>query len=191
MRVFIGVELADGVKRAAGDAAESLRERLGAAHVHLDARWVSPEHHHITLWFIGEVDPPTHEAIVGALRPPFAVPAFTLEIGGLGAFPPRGKPRVLWLGVRVGGESLAALYRELARRLEPLGFAPEMRPYSAHLTIARVKDVPRAAVERLHRALASSDPSAGACTIAAVTLFRSRLSPRGAHYEPLLRVPLS
>lgn len=191
MRLFIGVDLPERVKRAAGEAADALRTRLRAARMGVEARWIAPENHHLTLWFIGEVDDARREAIVTAIDRSYAVRAFTLRLGGLGAFPPHGAPRVLWLGVAEGLDSLTAVYRELAGRLAPLGYAPENRPYSAHLTIARVKDVRRSDVDRLRHVLSSAEAPVESCTIGAVTLFRSRLSPTGARYEPLLRVPLS
>jgi len=80
---------------------------------------------------------------------------------------------------------MIALYNELAARLGPLGLQPERRPYSAHLTIARIKAWPHR-TKRLEGVVAD----AGRCRISAVTVFRSRLSPKGASYDPLLRVPL-
>jgi 2'-5' RNA ligase len=102
-------------------------------------------------------------------------------------FPPHGDPRVFWIGVGAGGDSMIALYNELAARLKPLGFEPERRPYSAHLTIARVKACQSRKVRDVVRDLAAD---AGRCRVHAVTVFRSRLSPKGASYEPLLRVAL-
>ena len=86
---------------------------------------------------------------------------------------------------------MAALYQEIAVRLAPLGFVPERRAYTAHLTISRVKEAGRGSSRILREQLADIPADCGTCRIAAVTLFRSRLSPRGAAYEPLLRVPLS
>lgn len=184
MRLFIGVELSDHVKRRAAEIADALRETLGPrAH----ARWIPAENLHITLWFIGEVDDERGAAITNALNRPFGVAPFDLELRGAGAFPPSGPPRVFWIGAGRGGESMLALYSDLAARLKPLGFEPERRAYSAHLTIARVKD---ARSRDVRSVLKRIDADAGSCRIAAVTLFRSRLSPKGASYEPLVRVPL-
>jgi 2'-5' RNA ligase len=85
---------------------------------------------------------------------------------------------------------LASLYGELSTRLPALGFQPEKRPYSPHLTVARFKDVVRADANAIRRAVAQTPAEVGACPIGSVTLFRSRLSPKGSQYEPLLRVPL-
>ena len=162
--------------------ADALRETLGRR---VTARWVPPDNLHITLWFIGEVSDDRTAGIIDAVNAPFATRTFELELRGAGVFPPHGPPRVLWIGVAEGQHSMIALYNELAARLQPLGFQPERRAYSAHLTIARIKAWPHRA-KRLEGVVAD----AGRCRISAVTVFRSRLSPKGASYEPLLRVPL-
>lgn len=191
MRLFVGVELDDTSRAAAAKAADALQRRLGRVAPRLDARWVAAPNLHITVWFIGEVDEPRVASIEAALAPPFGVAAFDLSIAGFGAFPPAGTPRVFWLGVREGAEQMAALYRETAARFVPLGFEAERRAYTAHLTVARVKDAPRGSVRAIREALAAVPAKCGSSRVSAVTLFRSRLSPKGATYEPRLRVPLS
>ena len=130
--------------------------------------------------------------VLDALGSPLRTPAFHLEVSGFGAFPPSGSPRVLWLGVTAGLRELAAAHAEIGSRLEPLGFAPEGRAYSAHLTVARIK-TPFEARERrlLHDALHATSAEAGACRVESLTVYKSRTAPKGAVYEPLLRVPLS
>jgi RNA 2',3'-cyclic 3'-phosphodiesterase len=188
MRLFVGVELDDRVRSAAGEVAESLKRALGRR---VDARWIASENLHITLWFLGEVEQSRVENVTRALDTPFREAGFDLEINGAGVFPPSGAPRVLWLGVSAGADALTRLNEELATRLPPLGFEPERRPYSAHLTIARIKDVPRGASYReIRDAIGKETARAGRCRIGAITLFRSRLSPKGASYEAVLRVPL-
>jgi 2'-5' RNA ligase len=121
-----------------------------------------------------------------------STPAFELHLAGFGAFPPAGSPRVLWLGVTEGVAELARAHTEVGERLAPWGFAPEGRAYSAHLTIARLKDPPRGATRlALRHAVAAESCDAGRCRVDALTVFRSRTSPHGASYEALLRVPLS
>jgi 2'-5' RNA ligase len=184
MRLFIGAELDDHVKSRVADIAASLRETLGRR---VTARWIAPENFHITLWFIGETAGDRASAIAEAIDAPFGTHSFDLALAGAGAFPPHGAPRVFWIGVTDGQEPLRTLYRELAIRLQPLGFEAERRAYSAHLTIARVKDVHGRDVRNVLRGYQADG---GRCRINAVTLFRSRLSPKGAAYEPILRVPL-
>ena len=83
------------------------------------------------------------------------------------------------------------LYGCIESRLVPLGFEAERRQYTPHLTIARVKDAGRATGRAVRQAIAAVPGVCGESAVTAVTLFRSRLSPRGAVYEPLLRVPLT
>jgi 2'-5' RNA ligase len=184
MRLFIGIELSDTVKARAAEIAGQLRQTLGRR---ASARWIAAENLHLTLWFIGEVADDRVGAILNALNTPFTVRPFHLDLRGAGAFPPHGVPRVFWIGVATGQASLQALHDELAVRLEPLGFEAERRAYSAHLTIARVKECRSRDVRKL---LDEIDADAGRCQVAGVTVFRSRLSPKGASYEPLLRVRL-
>jgi RNA 2',3'-cyclic 3'-phosphodiesterase len=192
MRLFIGVELDDRTKAAAADVAERLRQRLQRRVPELTARWIAPENLHITVWFIGEVDDKRADAIRAVLiRSAFDTPAFDLALAGCGAFPPSGAPRVFWVGVHRGGPDMGRLYVQVADRLAPLGYEPERRAYTAHLTIARVKDPGRGTAKTIRGILEDVPADCGVCRISAVTLFRSRLSPRGAAYEPLLRVPLS
>ena len=189
MRVFIGVELDERVRTAVAEIAESLKRSLGRG---VDARWIASANLHITLWFLGEVGESKLEAVRRALDSPFRETAFELQINGAGVFPPTGAPRVLWLGVTSGADALQGLNAELASRLPPLGFEPERRAYSAHLTIARIKDVSRGGSYREIRDAICNEPArAGRCRVEAVTLFRSRLSPKGASYEAVLRVPLT
>lgn len=190
MRLFVAVELDERVRIAAAEAGERLRKALSRQRVRLDARWVPAGNLHITLWFIGEVDDARAEAIVSALQPRFAHSPFDLVMGGLGVFPPSGPPRVIWLGVRSGQEGLEAVHTEAGARLRPLGIEPERRPFSAHVTLARVKDAPRGSGAAVRRVLSGMPAEAGTSTVLAVTLFRSRVSSTGAVYESILRVPL-
>jgi RNA 2',3'-cyclic 3'-phosphodiesterase len=188
MRLFLGIEIDDAVRRRAAAIADAAEALVSGT---LVVRWIAAENLHITLWFLGEVAEARVPALLAAVDRPFAVPPFDLRLGGLGAFPPSGVPRVLWLGVRDGAQSLANLHAQLADRLQPLGFAAERRPFSAHLTIGRIKSA-RAGVRPrdLKRQWSDFPAEAGQCRVQAVTVFRSRLSPRGAAYEALVRVPL-
>ena len=155
-------------------------------------RWVPAENLHLTVWFLGEVSDARASAVIESFMPRMKAPAFDLHLAGFGAFPPAGPPRVLWIGVTEGLPQLAQAHDEVGERLAPWGFAPEGRAYSAHLTVARVKDPPRGAARRAMReAVVAEACDAGRFRVEALTVFRSRTSPHGAAYEPLLRVPLS
>lgn len=191
-RIFVGVELEPGVRAAAAAAADALRTELARGDLRVTARWIPQDNLHITLFFIGEVTEQRVEDVRGALAPSFAVPGFDIRLSGLGAFPSSGVPRVFWIGIRSGAEEMGALQAEVNARLASLGCVPEGRPYSAHLTVARVKDLQsRGHASRVRRILGGLEVDAGVSHVSAVTLFRSLVSSKGSTYEPLLRVPLS
>lgn len=191
MRLFVAAEPSEQVRTSALGCVRRLRERLETARAAEGIRWVPGENLHLTVWFLGEVSDARASAVLGAMRPELSVPAFDVHIAGFGAFPPSGPPRVLWIGVTQGLEELARAHEEVGARLQPWGFAPDGRAYSAHLTVARVKDPPHGrARAALREAIAYEPGDAGAFRIRDLTVFRSRTSPAGAVHERLLRVPL-
>ena len=187
MRLFVAVELDETVLAVAQATAAELRRRIGEA---LRPKWVSTAHMHLTVRFIGHVPDDRVPAILDAIRPPLAIAPFDVALGECGVFPPHGPPRVLWIGVKEGLQSLAAMHDEFNRRLRPLGFDPESRPYSAHLTLARVKDASRGAAAATQDALVSVLTPAMRFRVVDAVVFESRLSPKGPAYSPILRVPL-
>ena len=109
-----------------------------------------------------------------------------MKLGRLGVFPPTGLPRVLWIGIADGAESLGIVHRLLAERL---GVADrgEDRPFHAHVTLARV----RGRMASLGDVLREVDNSVGTPTrVDHITLYESHLSPGGPRYEPLVRTRL-
>jgi 2'-5' RNA ligase len=139
---------------------------------------------------LDDIMPEAFATVREAARRVLGLRPFDVQLAGCGAFPPSGQPRVFWIDVRSGGPALTALYEEVGQRLAPLGYLPERRGYTAHLTLARVKALDRRASQPVRTLLAAEPADCGTSRISAITLFRSRLSPRGAAYEPLLRVPL-
>lgn len=192
MRLFVAAEPSGPVRQSAAQCVERLRARLETARAGHGVRWVAPEHLHLTVWFLGEVSDARTNAVLDALRPRLETPAFDLHLAGFGAFPPSGPPRVLWIGVTDGLAQMARVHDEVGARLQPWGFPPEGRAYSAHLTIARIKEPPHGAARAAMRTAIAEEPAdAGSCRIETLTVFRSRTHPKGAVYEPLLRVPLT
>jgi 2'-5' RNA ligase len=189
VRLFLAIEICDAVRERAVEIVAAAKTSLPGTSA---VRWIPRENLHITLWFIGEAPEARAAAILAAINRPFETSSFDVHFEGLGSFPRSGTPRVLWLGVKKGAESLAALHGELATRLHALGLEPEPRPFSAHLTLGRVKSTRDSAPGReLRRQWQALEADAGICRVEALTLFQSRLSPAGAAYHPLLRVPLA
>ena len=110
------------------------------------AKWVQPEQMHLTLRFIGEVDGGVFRDIKEGLAE-VKSPSFALQVKGLGFFPPRKAPRVLWVGI-APVEQVSGLRNKIENRLLGMGLAPEGRKYSPHITLARLHDTPLSRVGR-------------------------------------------
>ena len=188
MRLFIAVELDETVRAEAGRVVELLRRRAESLAPNARLTWVSPERMHLTVRFIGPADDEKLAALRGALEPPFETTGFALSVLGTGAFPPKGPPRVIWAGLQQGRDQLVALEREITARLSKLGIPPEQRPYSPHLTLARVRDPAGLRSVALLDGLQTH--AFGESPIDAITLFESRLSPKGPTYAALARAAL-
>jgi RNA 2',3'-cyclic 3'-phosphodiesterase len=188
MRLFVAVDIDDRTRGGVARSIDVLRTALEAAQSSARVSWVAPDRLHLTLQFIGQVSEDTAAAIEARLGPPFELPAFEMRLGSIGTFPPGGRPRVVWLGLDRGADALAALHEEVQRRLADVPFRRESRAFSPHLTLARFKHGgTRVDVERISRVALRP---AGGCTIDHVTLYQSRLSPRGPTYTPLRVTPL-
>lgn len=179
MRAFLAVELGDEARRAAGRAARALRESARARGV----RWARPETYHVTLRFLGEIDParvPELAREVGR-RVRSSAP-FALRLGSLEAFPSARRPRVVAL--RVEPEApLAALAAQVEAGVVAAGFDAEERRFRAHLTLGRLRD-------RTHPDLSAVRVEQVPFRAAEVVLFESALHPGGAVHTPLERMPL-
>jgi 2'-5' RNA ligase len=153
--------------------------------------WVAPENFHLTLKFLGHVDQPRLESVEAALATALGGrPRFELTCAGIGAFPTPGRPRVIWAGVRDGAEAARRLAEAVDQALTPLGFEPEGRAFSAHITLGRLR------VPGRDSALTAALEGAGGrlfgiTPIDRVALMRSDLSPRGARYTELTAFPLA
>ena len=187
-RLFVALEPPEPVRRRIAAASGAVRRGAGAAAS--EVRWVAEENLHLTIQFLGAVP---EERVAAVEKAVIEVAArgrpLSLEVKGAGGFPNARRPRVVWLGLAGEVPALAALAAELGKRLTPLGFAPEARPFSAHLTLGRARD-PRGA-PGLGGALAAAAQDDGVAWRAAeLVLFESHLSPKGPRYDAVLRAPL-
>ncbi len=191
MRLFVAVDLDEARRLAASRVAKELGRRFDAAGLGRGVKWVEPRNLHLTLRFIGEIDGARARAIQEALRRPLLTPSFELALGGAGVFPPTGVPRVLWIGVVQGASGLADLHDEVEGRLQQIGEPPDARPFSAHLTLARFRDLSRRLSEAARGAVRDVRLDAGPYRIEDITLYESRLVPTGPSYEPVVTSPLA
>jgi|UniRef100_A0A7C3SJL9 2'-5' RNA ligase len=185
LRAFLAIDPPAGLHPLFAQVQEELK-KSGA-----DVRWVPVGNVHITLKFFGQIAETQVEPIVAAARDiARRKPPFVLKITGAGAFPSIKNPRVVWLGVEGDLNVLAELYRQLEAAFANLGFPPEDRPFSPHLTLGRMKSS-RNRVE-LSRYLATLPPvESEPFQIREIVLYRSTLSPHGSTYSPLQIIPLA
>jgi 2'-5' RNA ligase len=188
VRLFLAAEIGERLAGHAADLIRNLETRTADAAPRARLTWLTADRLHITVRFIGEVDDVRAAAIVAVLEPPLDVAPFNLTLAGTGAFPKHGPPRVLWAGVEQGRDHLLTVEREISSRLTTLAIPAEDRPYSPHLTLARVREAAGLRSATLLEGL--EDRSLGTTCIDAITLFQSRLSPKGPTYVPLLRTAL-
>ncbi|HMC76658.1 MAG TPA: RNA 2',3'-cyclic phosphodiesterase [Vicinamibacterales bacterium] len=187
MRLFVAVEIDEAARAVARAAQERLQIAVPPV---LRARWVPPENMHLTVRFIGHVDDARAQALIEALTPPIDAAPFDIELGGCGTFPTGGTPRVVWIGLKRGLASLAQLHDAFNQRLRPFGFEPEARPFSAHLTLARVKDAPRGSGRAVRDALSGIQVPATPWHVSHSTVFQSHPSPKGPRYVAIGRTEL-
>ena len=188
LRLFLALEPPDPVRRRLAAIQERLRHQAGR---HADeVRWVAPGSIHLTLQFLGAVPEERVEAIQRTVEEVAAGSRpLRLELRGAGGFPNARRPRVLFTSLGGEVEELGRLVAEIGLRLSPLGFPPEERRFSPHLTHGRARDGRGAA--GLGGALASaSSEEAVPWRAEEIVLFRSHLSPGGARYEAIGRFRL-
>ena len=187
MRLFVAVDLSVDARQATAKEQQRIAAALGAAKSSL--KWVRPEHAHLTLVFLGEVEDARVPALVDVIRADIALPPFDMVMEGEGVFPPRGAPRALWIGVTQGAGALTDVQREIAQRVRALGIALEDRPFQPHLTLARWRDGRPSDRERV-----LSVQARGAIARSLVdhaTLYQSRLSSAGPRYTVLAHANLT
>jgi 2'-5' RNA ligase len=151
-----------------------------------DLRWSEPHGWHVTLAFLGNIDPSEVPRLVSALRDAMdGVATFRLETGGVGAFPRPGAAQAIWYGVSDPHHQLTDLAAGVQSAVLPSSDRARFRP---HLTLARSRV---RGGEPLGAWLATLDPPSGTLTVSGLTLFRSHLGGGGlARYEALARLPL-
>lgn len=185
----MAVDVGAGVQRTASRVIDDLERRTGQVAPHARITWVRAEQLHLTVRFIGQVDPTLGEQIRTALTPSLQTLAFDLTIERTGTFPPKRPPRVIWAGITEGLDNLRSVEQEVRARLDRLVRSAEERDYHPHLTLGRVKNPAGLRPAVLLDGLEST--VFGVVRVTAVTLFESRLSSSGPTYIPLGRAELT
>lgn len=184
MRLFVAICLPESWHDALRRQQEQLRRRLGPAEREL--RWVRPEGSHLTLVFLGETPAAEVQRIEAALAAAAEAAPFVLRLGGSGTFGGQ-RPRVVHTTLAGDLDALRALQRRVAVALNHL----EERPFSPHITLARVPRPDRTTGPAIAAALARPlDVAAPPLTVERISLMRSELRPAGAVYTELFAAPL-
>jgi len=188
VRSFIAVELPDELKQALTRLQDQLKSG-GQAPV----KWVDPYSIHLTLKFLGDISTDMVGKITAALEGTVrGIIPFHLEAKGLGAFPSLKRVQVVWVGI--GGEinRLSQLQQSIESGLSPLGFVPESRPFTPHLTLARLRD--RATPDerqRLGQLIAGTGfETVYSIEVDSIHLMRSQLTREGAVYSRISSIRL-
>ncbi len=195
LRLFISANLPPEMVRAIADVQNQLKRRLGQQPL----SWTRPDGIHLTLKFLGDTDPARVESIVAGLRAAVSThPPFTLTVAGLGCFPNARQPNVIWVGVQDPDRALQRLAASVDAATARLGWEKEKRPFTGHLTLARVKreagnDQRRIIGEAIGEAIGSFPlaHALGPLPVSAIHLMRSELNPSGSIYTELASAPLA
>lgn len=185
VRAFLAIPLPRQVQDSIKSVQRSLHVRIP------DVRWTTTENLHLTLHFFGEVEQETLEKIkVSVLSVRGCKRPFPVEVKGLGTFPNRHRPRILWLGLEPK-DQLGQLYEICRKNLQQAGVATESRPYTPHLTIGRLRERKGSLTGLTGGNSSIGCERIGRFCVDRLVLFESRLQPGGAEHIPLLTVPLN
>jgi 2'-5' RNA ligase len=183
VRCFIAIELPDGVKRGLRELQAQLKAGSQAP-----VKWVDPNNIHLTLKFLGNVAAGRIDEIGQAMTESVrGTSPFSLEVKELGVFPNSRRVQIVWVGVSGELEKLSRLQQRIESGLEKLGFAPENRRFTPHLTLARLRDraTPQER-EKLGQLIAETEfEAAQSFTVNSVKLIKSQLTREGPIYSQL------
>jgi 2'-5' RNA ligase len=185
----VAIDLSQTIRQRLGELIARLSEQIPGRSV----RWVKSDSIHLTLKFLGDVSSDGVSQAAAALRRVAeAHPPLTFRVQGLGCFPNARRPRVLWIGVHEKDGRLASLHEAIEIALDRLGYKREIRAFSPHLTLGRVRDEAVASgAQGIAAGLAAlSDTDLGTVEVSEVCLFQSELRPTGAIYTALERAAL-
>jgi 2'-5' RNA ligase len=188
IRTFIAIELPVEVKNDLKQLVTNLKNKEACP-----AKWVDSDAIHLTLKFLGNIGPDKIDLIKQIMRESAAATGpFHLQLGGLGAFPNLNRAQVVWVGITGDLDNLESLQQKLEQGLAGVGFTPERRPFTPHLTLARVRETATLSQrqllgERISGQLWESSFKIG---VDSYSLMRSQLSRSGAVYTQLASIDL-
>ncbi len=178
IRSFIAIEFPEEVHALCTQIQRELQPGLRGI------SWVKHGNIHITLKFLGDITWNQKDAIVDTLKPVLMdCQPVQLELSGVGVFPNWRRPRVLWVGISKGGESLVTLAKTVEASLHPLGFRRDRKPFRPHLTLGRIRR-PMDLTSIQKRVVQYEQFDLQPIHVDRLVLLRSQLHPKGAIYTP-------
>lgn len=166
-RLFVAIDLPASIKHFLVDLDPNIS----------GVRWTAPEQMHLTLGFFGSVP----EDVDLKLREKLSLihfGAFFLTIAGMGTFPPKGLPKIIWIGVGRGHPHLFQLHKRVSDAAVAVGLEPDLRPWHPHITLARCQNIPPHLIGRFLKS--NVDLDAGMVRVESFHLFSSQLNPEGS-----------
>jgi RNA 2',3'-cyclic 3'-phosphodiesterase len=183
-RLFVAVPLPDAARAAVTDVVDRVRAQPLPDGMR-DVRWVRLDGLHLTLRFLGPTTPERLDPTIAAVaRAAASADPITAELTGAGAFPAMGRPRALWIGLATGADRLGDLAATVGRELASAGWAPDERPFRAHLTLARSDGMAAGPLvaDRLQTAMVGEGI---ACILDRLSLFETVTGGGPARYVPV------
>ncbi|MBI1755667.1 MAG: RNA 2',3'-cyclic phosphodiesterase [Fimbriimonas ginsengisoli] len=182
MRLFVAIELPDEVREALSAVRRLLAPTMGSGW-----KWVEPERCHVTLIFLGACSADQ----LASIRPPLhacadATPSPRLECAGLGFFPARGLPRILWVGLDGDLAGLTALSDRLRGAIAPLAPSADLKPFHPHITLARARKKCGSSI----RPSLTTEVTSVSWQAQFISLIESRTTGPTSQYVRLERAPL-
>jgi 2'-5' RNA ligase len=177
-RLFVAIDLPESTRQFLVDLDPKIH----------GVRWIDPLQLHLTLGFFGDVS----EDVDLALREKLSAiefGAFFLPIIGVGTFPPKGPPKIIWIGVGRGHPHLFQVHKRVQEAALAAGLEPELRPFHPHITIARCHRVSPQSVGEFLKSNVSLD--VGMIRVDSFHLYSSKLTPAGPIHTRELTVPSS
>jgi 2'-5' RNA ligase len=168
-RLFVAIDLPDSIRTRLADLDPKLP----------GVRWTAPEQMHLTLGFFGHV----HEDVDLALRERLSAiefGAFFLPITGVGTFPPKGAPKIIWIGVGSAHPHLFQIHKRVQEAALAAGIEPDLRAWHPHITLARCRDVSAQSIRKFLQA--NADIDTGMVRVEQFHLYSSKLTPAGSVY---------
>jgi RNA 2',3'-cyclic 3'-phosphodiesterase len=183
LRCFIAIDIPEDIKNEIGGIIHTMRKCGG------DIKWVTPLNLHITLKFLGNTAETALPEIQDSLRNAvLSYSPFCINIYGIGVFPNRKYPRVIWTGIE-DSDILKNMKKDIENAMTVHGYQKEDRDFSPHLTLGRVRSQ-KGVIATLLELDKFQTKDFGVTKVDGVTLMRSELKPQGPEYSCLFSAPL-